>query len=164
MCRRLFPRVLFCLAVLALDASGSGAGSPALRDPLSQPKFVNQLPNPLDPGFLFQPTVPGGTGYEIGIYQFSQNLGLVDPETGAPLETTVWGYGTSHETATYPGRTLLAAKDVPITVRWTNNLVDEANQPLPHLLPVDTSVHMRSIRDGPTIPWGCPRANTKYRL
>ena len=117
------------------------ANSIALLDPLTQPKFVNPLPNPLDPSFIFQPTEPGGTHYEIGVYQFPQNLGLVDPVTQQPLSTTVWGYGTSTQPPTYPGRTIEATKDVPITVRWTNNLVDEFNQPLPHLLPVDTSVH-----------------------
>ena len=117
------------------------ANSIALLNPLTQPKFVNALPNPLDPSFIFQPTEPGDSHYEIGVYQFSQNLGLVDPVTIQPLSTTVWGYGTSTQPATYPGRTIEATKDMPITVRWTNNLVDTSNQPLPHLLPVDTSVH-----------------------
>jgi spore coat protein A len=141
MCRRLFTPGLLCLAVVSLNVHGGWASSLALLDPLTQPKFVNPLPNPLDPGFVFQPTVPGGTNYEIGVYQFSQNLGLVDPVTGQPLSTTLWGYGTSPETATYPGKTLQATTDVPISVHWTNNLVDESNEPLPYLLPVDTSVH-----------------------
>jgi len=143
----------FCLFTLLLVVLGRvdvcWANSVALLDPLTQPKFVNPLPNPLAPGFIFEPTVPGGTNYEIGVYQTSQNLGLVDPETGQPLSTTVWGYGTATQAPTYPGRTIEAAVNQPITVRWTNNLVDEFGQPLPHLLPVDTSVHWAEPTDYP---------------
>src|SRR3989304_7815584 len=139
-----------CVLMVFLGFVGSlGASSPDLLDPLTQPKFINPLPNPLDPGFIFQPTVPGGSHYEIGVYQFSQNLGLVDPVTTQPLSTTVWGYGTSTQSPTYPGRTLQATANQPITVRWTNNLVDAFNQPLPHLLPVDTSVHWAEPTDYP---------------
>ncbi|HEY3392309.1 MAG TPA: multicopper oxidase domain-containing protein [Lacipirellulaceae bacterium] len=117
------------------------ANSIALLNPLTQPKFVNPLPNPLDPSFIFQPTVLGGSHYEIGAFQTSQNLGLVDLVTKQPLSTAVWGYGTSADTATYPGKTIQALVNEPITVRWTNNLVNDFGQPLPHLLPVDTSLH-----------------------
>ena len=44
--------------------------------------------------------------------------------------TRMWGYGGS-----FPGPTIEARRDVPVSVRWINNL------PLEHLLPVDTSVH-----------------------
>jgi spore coat protein A len=140
----------FCVLSLFLVVVAAGptrANTIALLDPLTQPKFVNPLPNPLDPSFIFQPTEPGGTHYEIGVFQFSQNLGLVDPVTNQPLSTTVWGYGTSTQPPTYPGRTIQATTNQPITVRWTNNLVDEFNQPLPHLLPVDTSVHWAGTHD-----------------
>lgn len=112
-----------------------------LLDPLSQPKFVNELPNPLAPAAIFAPTTPGGSDYEIGVHQFQQSLGLVDPDSGLPLSTTVWGYGNDAQPATYPGRTIVAQRDEPISVHWTNDLVDENGVPLPHLLPVDTSLH-----------------------
>jgi spore coat protein A len=118
-----------------LRANGS------LLDPLRQPKFVNPLPNPLDPAFVYQPVVPGGAYYEIGMRQFQQSLGLVDPDTGTPLMTTVWGYGTATQAPTYPGRTIVARKDLPVLVRWSNELIDGSGTPLPHLLPIDTSVH-----------------------
>ncbi len=145
--RRSFLK-LGAAAGAGLFAAGRGATrsalaqAPLLLDPLTQPKFVNPLPNPLDPGFIFQPTTPGGTHYEIGMYQFQQPLGLVDPLTNTPLMTTVWGYGSATQAPTYPGRTFIAQSGQQMTVRWTNNLVDGGGSPLPHLLPVDTSLHM----------------------
>lgn len=104
----------------------------ALLDPLSQPRFVNEIGKPA----IMQPTAPGGTHYEISVTQAQQQLGLFDPVSGAPLSTTVWGYNGS-----YPGATFQVEQGTPITVRWSNNLVDGSGEALPHLLPVDTSVH-----------------------
>jgi spore coat protein A, manganese oxidase len=108
---------------------------PILLDPRTVPKFVNPLPNPLDPSFVFQPSV--GTHYEIGIRQIRQNI--LGP--GFP-DTPLWGYGNDAQPPTYPGRTFVARRDEQITVRWTNDLVDGMGNPLPHLLPVDTSLHI----------------------
>jgi spore coat protein A len=122
------------------------AQAPELLDARAHPKFVTPVPNPLDPSFIFAPdgTVPGPMGpedyYEIGMFEFYQHLGLFN-EMGMPLMTKVWGYGKDMASATYPGRTLLAYRDVPLNVLWTNDLVDENNDPLPHFLPVDPTVH-----------------------
>jgi spore coat protein A len=105
---------------------------PPLLDPLTQPKFVNPVFVPP----LAQPTTPGGTNYTIGVSQFQQKLGLIDPSTGKPMLTTVWGYGGS-----YPGPTFVVQKGTPTTVTWTNDLLERRNKPLPHLLEVDTSIH-----------------------
>jgi spore coat protein A len=120
----------------------------ALLDPLSQPKFVNPLPNPLDAASIFQPAVPGGTHYQIGAFQFEQSLGLVDAD-GDPLATTVWGYGNPQQPPTYPGRTIVAHSDQPVTVHWTNELVNNSGDPLRHLLPVDTSIHWAETENYP---------------
>jgi spore coat protein A len=125
--------------VAALLASALPAQA-ELLDAEAHPKFVNPLPIP---GPL-APTMPGGTHYEVSISQFEQSLGLVDPETLTPLMTTVWGYNGS-----YPGATIEARRGEPITVRWTNDLVDNDGVPLPHLLPVDTSVHWAMPMDWP---------------
>ena len=116
------------------------SGTTWLLDPDSQPRFVNPLPNPLDPRFIYAPTF-GTDGYTVGAYAFSQHLGLYHPEDGAPLTTPVWGYGGSAQQdglplATYPGRTFVAYRGVPVTVEWANNLFGAA-----HLLPVDTTLH-----------------------
>ncbi len=146
-------------AILALATAAGILGiaaqeEPALLDASAHPKFVNLLPNPLDPSFIFAPdgTVPGLAGdedyYEVGTFQFRQSLGLVDP-LGTPLVTTVWGYGKSRETATYPGRTFQVFQDRPVNVRWTNNLVDDLGEPLPHFLPIDTTIHWAMPLDPP---------------
>ena len=49
----------------------AAAGPIGALDPVRQPRFVNPLPNPLDPTFIFRPTIPGRNHYEIGIHQLS---------------------------------------------------------------------------------------------
>ena len=92
----------------------------------------------------------GGT-FTIGVTQFSQWLGLTDPSTNQHLNTTVWGYNGS-----YPGPTILAKKDVPLQVLWRNNLVNSDNQPLPHLLPIDTSIDWAFEHDPNWRNYGVP--------
>lgn len=105
-------------------------GTPALLDPATQPKFVNELPS------LPQIDATDGGRYVIEMHQFDQWLGLVD-EKGDPILTTVWGYGLKGQTPTYPGPTINAETGVPISVKWVNKLPDTGP-----LLPVDTSIHM----------------------
>ncbi|TFG90969.1 MAG: hypothetical protein E4G71_04510 [Candidatus Atribacteria bacterium] len=114
-----------------------------LLDPETQVKFVNPLPNPLDPSFIFKPTgVKGGFDYyEIGVFQFQQDLGLKNPETGETLLTTLWGYGKDAASATYPGKTFVVEENQKILVKWINNLVDSSGKLLQHLLPVDPTIH-----------------------
>jgi spore coat protein A len=81
--------------------------------------------------------------YEISIKQFSQQI----LPTGSPA-TTVWGYGPVHTVEEKPlvyhapSLTLEANWDVPVVVKWTNDLKDQATGDyLPHLLPVDPTLH-----------------------
>ena len=125
------PYLYTALLLCALFSSGSQiVQSQQLLDPYTQPQFINPLPIPS--------VIDGRKGgtFDISITQFEQHLGLTDPSTGQPLNTTVWGYNGS-----YPGPTILAQKNKPIKVYWHNNLVDEEQKPLPHLLPIDVSVH-----------------------
>jgi spore coat protein A len=71
----------------------------------------------------------------LQVQEIEQFLGLYGQD-GLPLYTTVWGYGTG-QNASYPGPTILAYQDQPITVNWQNMLPVDG-----HLLPVDTSLHM----------------------
>ncbi len=102
-------------------------------------QFSQLMPNPLDPANLFAPDMFGGTTYTLKIREFSANLGLVNPATGAPLPTTLWGYGTANQAPTYPGRTFNVRQNKAITVRYQNELLNAAG-PLPHRLPVDTTI------------------------
>lgn len=127
---------------------GSAFGDTSLLDPLSQPRFVNPLPNPLDPRFIYAPA-SGAGAYEVGMFALSQQLGLYDPESGAALTTPVWGYGGAAQQAglpfaTYPGRTFVVHRNSPITVQWSNDLFGAS-----HLLPVDTTLHWANPLDAP---------------
>jgi spore coat protein A len=119
--------------VLLLPAA---AAAQTLLDPAAQPKFVNPLPNPLNNVLVPDPvTYPGYDYYHVTMRQVRQQLGLVDPVTHQPLWTTVWGYDGS-----YPGPTFEARKGRPVKVLFTNDLVDANGNPLPHLLPLDTTL------------------------
>ena len=126
---RQLKHLLLWLSVSVLSSHSFLAAQPLLN-PRTQPQFVNPLPLP---GVIN--AREGGT-FTISITQFRQHLGLVDPVSGQPLETTVWGYN-----GTYPGPTILAKRGVPINVFWQNNLVSNTGQPLPHLLPIDATLH-----------------------
>jgi spore coat protein A len=149
------------------DRSLLNAAVPAVTlDPSTVPQFVNPLPDPLDPSFVYAPsgttkvTLEDGTTqtaplYKIGVYQIQEDLGLgLTDANGKPIKTTVWGYGTSQATATYPGGTFVVNGDPnginnqPIAVHWTNNLVDKEGDPLPDILPVDPTVLDTSDKNG----------------
>jgi len=134
----------------------AGNNTTALLSALEHPKFVNALPIPR----VLRPNrnrFPGFEFYDIEMSQFTQDLGLVDPQTGRSLRTTVWGYDES-----YPGPTIesrsTSPKNVvnpgtPVKVRWSNDL------PNTHLLPLDTT-----LRCGPQA-FGCrPEVRTVTHL
>jgi FtsP/CotA-like multicopper oxidase with cupredoxin domain len=81
--------------------------------------------------------------YDISVRQFQQQV------LPAPLgKTTVWGYGPTLEpNGIYnaPSLTIEAVRGTPITVTWRNELradpLDPASPYLPHLLPVDPTLH-----------------------
>jgi spore coat protein A len=117
-------------------------------DPQTHPKFVNPLPIPA------RIDATAGGRFDVSIEETIQWLGLVDP-SGARLHTRVWGYGMAAggrtgrggvgklaRNATYPGPTFVAMRDVPLDVKWLNNL------PGRHLLPVDPTVHWANPAQG----------------
>ena len=110
-----------------------------LLDPALQPKFENEVPNPLHPSFYYIPKNWSQNRYNIGMFPITQDLGLVGTN-GQSKMTDLWGYGDRRSTASYPGKTFLAFKGNPTRVRWSNNLV-KGGKPVKHLLPVDESLH-----------------------
>ena len=108
------PTIPLALTLVATLLAGAALAQPALLDPATQPKFVNDVPDALAPGFLYQAADMGTHDYyEVGMYQIEQPLGLIDPVTGAPLLTKCFAYGTGpgFPNATYPGRTFIVQKD-----------------------------------------------------
>ena len=62
--------------------------------------------------------------------------------------TTVWGYGAVKSASTKglllhnaPSLTIEAKASRPVRVKWINELVDANGNYLPHLLPVDPTLH-----------------------
>ena len=134
-------------------------------DPLTVPKYVDPLPVPaLMPATSTDATIDY---YEIAVRQFQQQV--LPP--GLPL-TTVWGYGSVNHPGTfsYPAFTIEATVGKPVKVKWMNQLVvdpvacaasasptaDPACNFVPHLLPVDQTLHWanppQDCIDGTTRP------------
>ena len=81
--------------------------------------------------------------YEISMRQFVQQV----LPAGLPA-TTVWGYGGKAAQSNRgvllhhaPSLTIEAQYNRPVRVKWINELVDENGEYLPHLLPVDPTLH-----------------------
>ena len=107
-------------------------------DPTTLPKYVAPLIIP--PAMPRQGTLEGGAidYYEIAVRQFLQQV--LPP--GHPA-TTVWSYGAVANAATfnYPAFTIETQVDRPVMVKWINGLVDGSGNYLPHILPVDPTLH-----------------------
>jgi bilirubin oxidase len=100
------------------------------------PKFVTPLVIP--PAMPLERTDESVDYYRIAVRQFQQQI------LPAPFpRTTVWGYGAIDYPATfnYPGFTIEATAGRPTRVTWMNELVDSRGRYLPHLLPVDQTLH-----------------------
>jgi len=125
------------LAVL-LAALAAPATAQLPLNPLTLTKYMDPLPIP---GPM---PMAGPNYYEIGAYQVQQQLHSQLPPT------TVWGYGTSQATASYPAATIEAQCGVPLDILWTNHLPNE------HLLgyAIDYTLHMVGYHMGmPTGEW-----------
>jgi spore coat protein A len=114
-------------------------------DPTTVPKFQTPL--------LIPPVMPkadtivrrGQTVdyYEISMRQFAQQI----LPAGLPA-TTVWGYGAVKSASASglllhhaPSLTIEAQVNRPVRVKWINDLTDGDRNYLPHLLPVDPTLH-----------------------
>lgn len=81
--------------------------------------------------------------YEISMKQFSQQI----LPAGMP-PTTVWGYGAVSSVSkkglllhNAPSLTIEAKVNTPVRIKWINDLKDASGNYLPHLLPVDQTLH-----------------------
>ncbi len=81
--------------------------------------------------------------YEIAVRQFAQQI----LPAGLP-STTVWGYGPAKtlnpkapKIFNAPSLTIEADWKRPVRIKWINQLTDGSGNFLPHLLPVDPTLH-----------------------
>lgn len=109
------------------------------------PKFVTPLLVP--PAMPLAESTAAVDRYTIGVRQFAQQI-LPAPHRRTP----VWGYGslTDPRTFNYPSFTIEAAVDRRIDVTWVNQLVDSKGGYLPHLLPIDQTLHWANPPGGPS--------------
>jgi FtsP/CotA-like multicopper oxidase with cupredoxin domain len=117
-------------------------------DPLGIPKYQTPLLVPPAMPRAGKITVRGGKNidyYEIAVRQFEQQI----LPAGLPA-TTVWGYGPRVARGgplifNAPSLTIEAKHRTPVRVKWVNELrvdpADPASPYLPHLLPVDPTLH-----------------------
>jgi spore coat protein A, manganese oxidase len=115
-------------------------------DPSMVPKYQTPLLIPPVMPRAATITMPGGKPadyYEISMKQFEEQI----LPSGFP-RTTVWGYGAvSGQGRTpllihnAPSLTIEAQWKRPVRIKWINDLTDDNGHYLPHLLPVDQTLH-----------------------
>ncbi|HET9325007.1 MAG TPA: multicopper oxidase domain-containing protein, partial [Gaiellaceae bacterium] len=116
-------------------------------DPLSIPKYQTPLLIPPVMPKAATITMPGGKPadyYEISMAQIDAQQILPKPLPA----TTVWGYGAVKSASkkgllihNAPSLTIEAQANRPVRIKWINDLKDASGNFLPHLLPVDPTLH-----------------------
>jgi FtsP/CotA-like multicopper oxidase with cupredoxin domain len=115
-------------------------------DPSSVPKYQTPLLIPPVMPRAGTITMPGGKPadyYEISMRQFKQQI----LPASLPM-TTVWGYGAVSSASprglllhNAPSLTIETMWKRPVRIKWINELKDAGGDYLPHLLPVDPTLH-----------------------
>jgi FtsP/CotA-like multicopper oxidase with cupredoxin domain len=90
--------------------------------------------------------------YEIAMRQFDQQILPKDFRSA----TTVWGYGPARAVSPLapmifnaPSLTIEANAGRPVRIKWINDLIDpNSGNYVPHLLPVDPTLHWANPRGG----------------
>jgi spore coat protein A, manganese oxidase len=104
-----------------------------------------QMPLVIPPAMPKTGKVGSADYYEIAVRQFRQQI----LPAGMPM-TTVWSYGSIHHPHTfhYPAFTIEADFRQPVRIKWINDLKDSSGNFLPHLLPVDPTLHWANPSGG----------------
>ena len=115
-------------------------------DPCAIPKYETPMLIPPAMPRTGKVAIKGGKNadyYEISMRQFPQQI--LPPTLPA---TDVWGYGAvtgqqGHALLLHnaPSLTIEAEANIPVRIKWINELVDANGDHLPHLLPVDQTLH-----------------------
>jgi spore coat protein A, manganese oxidase len=120
-------------------------------DPTSIPKYVKPLVIPPAMPRTSKLTVRAAKNieyYEIAVRQFDQHI---LPPTMGLQPTSVWSYGSVNHPGSfnYPAFTIESRWRKPVRVKWINQLVAANGNYLPHLLPVDQTLHWANPPAGP---------------
>jgi len=154
---------LFLLAAWAVPQVWAQALPGGTLDPSTIPKYVTPLVIP-----PVMKDVGMANDYQIAVRQFKQQIlpggiwNTINGRDDAFPPTTVWSYGPNADPVpdstalggaigaapapnsqfNYPAYTIETTANVPVKVRWINDLVDkETGRFLRHLLPVDQTLH-----------------------
>lgn len=121
-------------------------------DPTRIGKYVTELAVPPVMPWAEKDEAGRVDHYTIAAQQFRQQI----LPAGMPA-TTVWGYGSTRHPGSfsYPSRTVEATFGRAIRVTWVNQLLDRHGNHLPHLLPVDPTLHWANPQGG------IPRRDTR---
>lgn len=115
-------RIVLLLSLAAKCAISTPA-IPGLSDPNIQPKFLEIVPNPLNPNFVFETS----TGFiEVSVGEGVAQTGLVGADGITSVSTPIWGYGTEDLGYTWPGRSFEVQSHELLQVRWLNNIPIES--------------------------------------
>jgi spore coat protein A len=144
--RQTLARVSLMLMLPWLASTAWAALPGGTLDPTTIPKYVTPLyiPPPMPKSLAVG--IPGVDYYKIAARQISQQV------LPKPLpKTKVWAYGSSDNPGTFhsPSWTVEAAVNRPVRVKWINDLKASNGNFLPHLLPVDQTVHWANPPGGP---------------
>jgi len=136
-------------------------------DPTTIPKYVTPLVIPP----VMNNDGTGDNNYDIAVRQFKQQIlpggiwNTINGRNDSFKATTLWSYGPAADPTpgvapdpgsqfNYPAYTIETMSNTPVNVRWINDLVGKGGNYLPHLLPVDQTVHWANppmeCKDGTT--------------
>jgi spore coat protein A, manganese oxidase len=154
--------ILIVLCLSSILVAGANAQPPAsgpqILDPLSIPKYTNQIDGHLP---VFVPTnVTDGDGnvirqdYTVSASEFYQQILPTVDANGNPTgygPSKVWGYGGQAKDAitgqalgfvqSVPAPIFESTRGIPAQVKWVNNLVDANGKPLQYMYAVDPTIH-----------------------
>jgi spore coat protein A len=132
------------------------ASKTEILNPLELQQFGTPLPlipvaapdTASEPGNDYYTVIAEQTAdYDFGLRKQDGNE-FINPATGAPIRTTVWGYRTNGVKTGYLGATIEARSTLtgetgkPVKVKYINDLKDSAGNLLTkHLLTVDPTLH-----------------------
>jgi len=176
--RKIKSRFVFSIFIsliisLCFPISAFGVSGPDLLDPLTIPKYENQLDGPM-PAFVPKLIIENNqvVRHEYNITMTAFNQQILPPSMN--LTTPVWGYGGSAKDSvsgellgyiqSTPGPTIEAIRRIPTQVNWINNISSS------HMMAVDPTLHwanpknIESAASYPEYPPGVSVAQTPVPL
>jgi spore coat protein A, manganese oxidase len=150
--------LLFSLTFVLGVSAQAVSSEPAILDPLTIPKWTNQLYTHIPVYIPKNVTDSQGNvirqEYAVSVSEFYQQMLPTVDSNGNPTgygPSKAWGYGGEARDAvtgeslgfvrSIPGPTFETIRGIPAQVKWVNNLVDNYGSPLQYMYPVDPTIH-----------------------